>query len=77
MSIRHSQRDLKLDLGQNRKFEELFGQGAWVAQSVKHQTLDLRSGHDLTVCELSPMSVSAGILSLLLFALPCLFSLSQ
>ena len=24
--------------------------GAWVAQSVKHLTLDLSSGHDLTVC---------------------------
>ena len=25
--------------------------GTWVAQSVKHPTLDLSSGHDLTVCE--------------------------
>ena len=28
--------------------------GAWVAQSVKHPTLDLSSGHDLTVCEFEP-----------------------
>ena len=25
--------------------------GAWVAQSVKHLTLDLSSGYHLTVCE--------------------------
>ena len=28
---------------------------AWVVQSVKHLTLDLRSGHDLTVCEFEPL----------------------
>ena len=28
--------------------------GAWVAQSVKHPTLDFGSGHDLTVCEFEP-----------------------
>ena len=28
--------------------------GAWVAQSVKHLTLDFGSGHDLTVHELEP-----------------------
>ena len=28
--------------------------GAWVAQSVKHLTLDSGSGHDLTVCEFEP-----------------------
>ena len=28
--------------------------GAWVAQSVKHVTLDLSSGYDLTVCEFKP-----------------------
>ena len=27
---------------------------AWVAQSVKHLTLDFGSGHDLTVCETEP-----------------------
>ena len=27
------------------------GKGAWVAQSVGHQTLDFSSGHDLMVCE--------------------------
>ena len=29
--------------------------GAWVAQSVKHLTLDLGSGHDLTACETEPL----------------------
>ena len=29
-------------------------QGAWVAQLVKHPTLDFSSGHDLTVCETEP-----------------------
>ena len=28
--------------------------GAWGAQSVKCLTLDLGSGHDLTVCEIEP-----------------------
>ena len=28
--------------------------GAWVAQLVKHLTLDFRSGHDLTVSEINP-----------------------
>ena len=28
--------------------------GAWVAQSVKHLTLDLGSGHDLTIREVKP-----------------------
>ena len=28
--------------------------GAWVAQSIKLQTLDFSSGHDLTVCEFEP-----------------------
>ena len=27
------------------------GRGAWVAQSIKHQTLDFGSGHDLMVHE--------------------------
>ena len=26
-------------------------QGTWMAQSVKHLTLDFNSGHDLMVCE--------------------------
>ena len=30
------------------------GRGAWVAQAVKPLTLDLRSGHDLTVGEFKP-----------------------
>ena len=28
----------------------------WVAQSVKHLTLDLGSGHDLTVCVFEPLN---------------------
>ena len=28
--------------------------GAWVAQLIKHPTLDFCSGHDLTVCEIEP-----------------------
>ena len=28
--------------------------GTWVAESVKHPTLDFSSGHDLTVHELKP-----------------------
>ena len=28
--------------------------GAWVAQLVKHCTVGLGSGHDLTVCEFEP-----------------------
>ena len=34
--------------------ENAASQGAWVTQSVKHPTLDLGSGHDLTVCEFEP-----------------------
>ena len=33
---------------------KLQGWGTWVAQSVKHLTLDLGSGHDLTVHEFEP-----------------------
>ena len=32
--------------------------GAWVAQLVKHPTLDFSSGHDLRVLRWSPMSDS-------------------
>ena len=28
--------------------------GTWVAQWVKHPTLDFSSGHDLPVCEIEP-----------------------
>ena len=28
--------------------------GAWMAQLVKHPTLDFGSGHDLRVCEIDP-----------------------
>ena len=35
--------------------------GTWVAQSVKHLTLGFSSGHDLTVCEITPrVGLSAG-----------------
>ena len=37
-----------------RRFHLKEIRGTWVAQSVKHRTLDLDSGHDLTVCELEP-----------------------
>ena len=37
---------------ENLKLEKVGGErGAWVAQSVKRQTLDFSSGHDLTVCK--------------------------
>ena len=36
--------------------------GTWVAQSVKHLTLDLSSGLDLRVCELKPhVGLHAGL----------------
>ena len=45
--------------------------GAWAARSVKRPTLDIGSGHDLTVCDIKPVSGSVptarrllGILSL-------------
>ena len=31
-----------------------WGDGAWVAQSVKHLTLDFGFGHDLMDCEFEP-----------------------
>ena len=34
--------------------EKAVSRGAWVAQLVKHSTLDSGSGHDLTVCGLEP-----------------------
>ena len=44
-------------------------QGTWVAQSVKHPTLDFSAGHDLTVHEFMP---HIGILSPSLSAHPLL-----
>ena len=35
-------------------FQKIFFLDAWVAQSVKHLTLDFSSGRDLTVLRLSP-----------------------
>ena len=60
------------------KLEDL--RGAWVAWSVKRPTLDLGSGHDLTVCEFEPCirlcadgaGSLLGILSLLLSGPPLL-----
>ena len=57
---------------------------AWVAQLVEHQTLDLGSGHDLTVYKIQPhvwlpltVWYLLGILSLpLSLPLPCSHSLS-
>ena len=40
------------------KDQETIKEGAWVAQSVKHQTLDFGSGHDLRLMRLRPMSGS-------------------
>ena len=55
--------------------------GAWVAQSVKHLTVDFASGHDFTVCELKPcIRIHATVRSLLGIPSLCSFrmpSLSQ
>ena len=37
-----------------QKKKKDYFQGAWVAQLVKHPTLDFSSDHDLTVCEFKP-----------------------
>lgn len=55
---------------------------AWVAQLVKHPTLDFGSGHDLRVLRLSPVSGSAlngepGWDSLSPYAPPCFLSLKK
>ena len=34
--------------------------GTWVAQSLKPPTLDLGSGHELTVCEIKPLAGGLG-----------------
>ena len=52
--------------------------GAWVAQLLKHLTLNFGSGHDLTIHEIKPhvklcaSSVEPAWDSLSLSALPCL-----
>ena len=67
-------------------FHSLADRGAWVAQSVKHLTLDFSSGHDLTVCEIEPRALGStlsaqslpGVLSLPLslpFHCSCMLSL--
>ena len=35
-------------------FKKVFGRVTWVAQLVKHLTLDFGSSHDLTVCGIQP-----------------------
>lgn len=42
----------------NRALKNLYLWGAWVTQLVKHQTLDVRSGHGLGVVRLGPVSIS-------------------
>ena len=37
-----------------RLLKEFYFRGTWVVQSVKRLTLDLSSGHDLTVHEIEP-----------------------
>ena len=80
-------KDLTLVLAQHISYLLLYEklpQDTWVAQSVKHKTLDIGSSHDLTVAGSSPASGSTltvlsllGILSLSLslYPLPCSFSL--
>ena len=53
--------------------------GTWVAQMVQRLTLDLGSGHDLTVMTWSSESGSTGsvsLLKILSLPLPCSLSLS-
>ena len=52
--------------------------GTWVTQWVKHPTLDLGSGHDLTVCEIEPrVCLHARGGACLRFSLSLSLSLSQ
>ena len=37
--------------------------GTWMAQKVKHPTLDFGSGHDLSVCEFEPCARLCGELN--------------
>jgi len=46
-------------LAQESGFKIVTLRDAWVAQSVKHPTLDFSSGHDLRFMISSPMSGSA------------------
>ena len=65
-------------------FKKQLNRSIWVAQSVKHPTLDLGSGHDLMAPEIEPhIRLCAdsknlpGILCLLLsLPLPCLCAVS-
>ena len=67
--------------------KKIKSRGTWVAQSVEHPTLDLGSGHDLTVHEIEPHvrlyadnMKPAWVLSLSLSLCPspaCMLSLSQ
>ena len=60
--------------------------GTYVAQLVEHLTLDLGSGHDLTVCEIEPRiwlctdiaePAWDSLFPSVSLSLPCLLSLSQ
>ena len=50
--------------------------GTWVAQMVKHPTLDFSSGHDLRVLRLSSMTALCSARSLLKILSLCPFPLS-
>ena len=43
-----------LSKGKQRFVKTKISQGAWVAQSVEHLTLDLDSGQDFTIHEIKP-----------------------
>ena len=51
--------------------------GTWMAQSVKHLTLDFNTGHDLTVVESRPMLFAWSLLGILSPPPLLTFSLSQ
>ena len=72
-----------MDLELPESYIKIWIRSTWVAQSVKHPTLDLGSGHDLTVYEIKPTSGSTltaqSLLGILTLPLPSLSvrSLSQ
>ena len=64
----------------NKDFKNASERGAWVAQSVKYQTLGFGSGHDLTVHEFKPRFSTVlpmwRLLGILSLPLPCSHTLS-
>ena len=40
--------------GAEKIFKNTQTKGTWMAQSIKHPTLDFHSGHDLMVCKFKP-----------------------